>query len=101
MEIKGYLIRDVFQAKPGKARELVEIFKSIRGYLEEDGFTNLRIMTDYTGTYWTVVLQSEVKSIPEFDLHSRNFTSRLEVAELMKGYMDLVQGGHREMFKIH
>ena len=32
--------------------------------------------------------------------HMRNFGSRPEVKEALQGYMDLVDGGHREIYKI-
>jgi hypothetical protein len=101
MEIKAYLIRDVFRARPGKSKELAEIFMSLVSHLENEGFTNVRIMTDYAGPYWTVVVEAQIDSIARFDEHLRTFTSRIEVAEVLKGYRDLVESGYREIFKIH
>ncbi len=95
-----YLIRDVFRAKPGKAKNLVSIFKQVSPFMEAEGFSNLKIMTDLVADYWTVVLQGEVQSLDQFEKHSRGATSKPEVAEIMKGYMEFVDSGHREIFKI-
>jgi hypothetical protein len=95
------LIRDVFRCKPGKARELADRFKRTFPSLErEDGFRNCRVMVDYVADYWTVVLQAEVESIEQFDKHMREFGSRPDVKDILSGYMDLVDGGHREIYKI-
>jgi len=95
-----FLIRNVFQAKPGKAKVLVKIMKEAVPFLEPDGFSNIKIMTDIVGDYWTVVLQSEVESLDIFEKNLRGSTSQPAVAEIMKDYMENVIGGHREIFKI-
>jgi hypothetical protein len=94
-----YLVRDVFQAKPGKAKELVKKFKAAIPYFtESEGGKNYRVMTDVAATYWTVVIESEVEDIGAFFGSLRNATMGKEISEIMKGYMDLVDGGYREIF---
>jgi hypothetical protein len=96
-----FLIRDVFRCKPGKARILAEKFKETIPSMErDDGFRNCRVMTDVVGTYWTVVLQAEVDSLAKFEGHMRGFGARPEVQKALEGYMDLVEGGHREIYRI-
>ena len=96
-----YLIRDVFKCKPGKAKELAERFKRVLPLVErDDRFRNNRVMVDAVATYWTVVIESEVESLGDFERHMTEFGSRPEVTEVMAGYMDLVDGGHREIFRI-
>jgi len=95
-----YLIRDVFQAKPGKAKELVSKFKQTNQLMTSVGYNNTRIMTDFIADYWTVVLQIEVEDLDTYMKQIRTFTSQPDVAEIMKGYMDLVYRGKREIYKI-
>jgi hypothetical protein len=96
-----YLVRDIFKAKPGKAKELVRKFKEAAPHFEKtEGATNMKIMTDIVSTYWTVVLQSEVEDLGLFVSRLRTATAPPEVAEIMKGYMDLVIEGHREVYLI-
>ena len=96
-----FLIRDVFRCKPGKAGALAAMFKKTVASMErDDGFTNCRVMVDYVATYWTVVLQAEVDDIDKFVGHTQSFGSRPEVKEALQGYMDLVDGGHREIYRI-
>ncbi len=95
-----YLVRDVFRAKPGRAKNLVSAFKLAAPFMEAEGFSNVKIMTDIVANYWTVVLQAEVESLDHFEKHLRGFTTKPQVAEIMKGYIDNVEGGHREIFKL-
>ena len=95
-----YVVRDVFKAKPGKAKELVAIFKKTIPVMESLGIRNMRVLTDSVSTYWTVVWESEVDDVSVYYnlLEGRKTSSELE--ESMKGYMELVTGGHREILKI-
>jgi hypothetical protein len=95
-----YVIREVFQTKPGKAKNLVEIFKNTKPHFLEMGAANMRILTDFVATYWTVVIEFEVSEINDYVSMYDNKPKSEQVGAIMNGYMDLVLGGHREMFKI-
>lgn len=96
-----YLVRDVFRCKPGKAGELARRLKETIPSMElEDRFRNCRVMVDFVTTYWTVVLQAEVEELADFERHMRSYGSRPEVKAAMEGYMELVDGGHREIYRI-
>lgn len=95
-----YLVRDVFHTKPGKAKELVKKFKQVAPYFEKNGMTGFRLMTDIATTYWTVVLEYEIDDLGEFAKQVRSATSQPEVQKIMDGYLDLVEGGQREIFLI-
>ena len=93
------LIREVFNAKPGKAGELVKKFKQVIPFMEKEGLKNTRVMTDFVAKYWTVVIESETEELARFEKEVRGFTSKPEVREIMKDYMSLVDGGYREVYK--
>jgi hypothetical protein len=96
-----YLIRDVFHTKPGKAKELVKKFKQAAPYFEKQGeMTGFKIMTDIATTYWTVVIESEVEDLSGFAKEMRSGTPDPEAGKIMEGYMDLVEGGFREIYLI-
>jgi hypothetical protein len=95
------LIRDVFRCKPGKSRELAEKFKKAAPVFEKmDGFKGQRVLLDYIADYWTVVLEAEVESLGEFEKHMQTYASRPEVRAAMDGYMDLVEEGRREIYRV-
>ena len=95
------LIRDVFRCKPGKSAELARrLQQTIPSTEAEDGFRNSRVLVDYVGDYWTVVLEGEVDDLSQFEHHMAGYASRPAVQEAMRGYTDLVDAGHREIFRI-
>ena len=96
-----YIIQETFHAKPGKAKELVKKFKAAAPILEaQDAGKNFRVMTDVVSNYWTVILTHEVEDVGAFFSTLRTSTSAPELQEIMKGYLDLVEGGKREIFLV-
>jgi Antibiotic biosynthesis monooxygenase len=94
-----YIVREVFNTKPGKAKDLVKMFKKAMPLMEnQDGMKSYRIMTDIVSDYWTVVMEAEVDDIGAFLGGLRGVTASDELKDIMKGYMDLVNAGHREVF---
>lgn len=92
-----YVIRDIFNTKPGKAKELVAKFKKAISEMQKQGF-KCRVMTDTVYTYWTVVVELETDDLNKFFAAPQQRSPEME--EAMKGYMELVTGGHREIFKV-
>ncbi len=96
-----YLIRDVFHAKPGKAKELVKKFKQALPFMERQGMQGSKVMTDIAAPYWTVVIESEIEDLGDFAKELREGgTMNPELVKIMEGYMDLITGGYREIFLI-
>lgn len=95
-----YIIREVFNAKPGKAKELVKKFKMAAPHFEKSGEgKNFKIMTDAVGNYWTVVFEFETDDMGKFFANLRGGSApNPELQEIMKGYLDLIEGGKREIF---
>ena len=100
-----YLIRDIFNCKPGKVRPMVDKFIAMGKLGEKAGMPRMRIMTDFCAEqYWTVVSEMEVPSLQAFEDMMRNPQGSAEdmkkFEEIMKDYHDLVDHGRREIFKI-
>jgi hypothetical protein len=96
-----YLVRDIFRCKPGKAKQLAEKLRATIAASEEgDGFRNSRLLVDFVTSYWTVVFEAEFERLEQFEHHMAHYGSRPEVQQAMAGYLDLVEGGHREIFRI-
>src|SRR5438045_2260274 len=94
-----YIIQETFNTKPGKAKELVRKFKAAAPIFEaNDEGKNFRVMTDVASNYWTVIISYEVEDIGTFAKNLRTATGSPELQEIMKGYLDLLEGGKREIF---
>ncbi|HEY8165221.1 MAG TPA: hypothetical protein VIF83_06660 [Gemmatimonadaceae bacterium] len=99
------LIREVFNCKPGKVRPMVEKFLTMSKLNEKYGLGKMRVMTDLSGApYWTIVSEWEVSSLKAFEEMmagaGQNEASMKEFESVMKDYHDLVDHGHREIYKI-
>ena len=96
-----YLVRDVFSCKPGRAKELAVRLKRLLPNMEtNDRFVNGKVMVDTVANYWTVVLEAEVESLADFEKHMAEFSQRPEGREGMSGYLDTIEGGYRELYRI-
>ena len=79
-----YLSRDIFQCKPGKAKDLVARFKKFSLVLQEMGYAPARILTDVSGEqYWSVVLEQDVESIDDLAETSRKVMSDPRALEVI------------------
>ena len=95
------VVRDVFRCKPGKAKVLIEQFKTAMPLMMgEDSSVKHRILVDAVSTYWTVVIESEVESLTAFEKMMSEMKPSPEAEKAMEGYMDNVDGGYREIFRI-
>ena len=95
-----YIVRNIFRTKPGKAKELVGKFKAASPHLRELGVKNTRLLTDAVAGFWTVVVESDVEDLATYIHNIESMGGNSAVRDAMAGYMDLVETGHREIFKV-
>ena len=96
-----HVIRNVFKCKPGQAKHVIEKFKKATDIMKEAGAAyDERILVDEVASFWTVVIDTEVEDMASFASMMQEYGSRAEVQEAMAGYMDMVEGGYREIFRI-
>jgi len=91
------IIREVFTAKPGMASKLAALFKDVIGALPD---MNVRILTDVVGSFNTVVMETAVTSMAEFEQRLKEYASRQDLHDRMKGYADLYETGRREIYRV-
>lgn len=96
-----FVIRNVFKCKPGKAKNLIEKFKASTALLgQSEAVASERILVDEVAAFWTVVIETEVEDLAKFSQAMQEYGSRKDVQQAMAGYMDFVEGGYREIFRI-
>jgi hypothetical protein len=95
-----YVVRNVFRAKPGKAKEVVTKFKAASPHFRAMGFGDTRILTDAVAGFWTVVVETHVEDLGVYQKLVETRPSNPELEQTMAGYMDLVETGHREIFRV-
>ncbi len=94
------LVRDIFQLKYGKAREAVAIWKGMMPSLIKAGHSPSRLLTDLTGQYYTLVLESTFASLSEFEKGHEGTSMDAEFRAAYEKFVPLVDSGRREIFTI-
>ena len=92
-----YIIRNVFKCKPGQSKNLIEKFKSAMPLMEG---IKQRFLVDEVATFWTVVIETETDNLAAFEKMLRDRAGRKDVQDAMSGYMDFVDSGYREIFRV-
>ena len=96
-----FLVRDIMYCRPGQVRKMVEKFVALSKLGQQIGMGPMRVMTDVCAErYWTVVAETEVKSIEEHAELARKSMSDPRFQDVMKGYHDLIVKGRREIYQL-
>lgn len=95
------LVRDIFQLKFGKAKDAVASIKRFDAIRSKHGITDpVRFLTDLTGPYYTLVMETTFENLGSFESMMKNETGGKEFGEWYAGFVPLVDSGRREIFTI-
>ncbi len=92
------LVRDVFQAKYGKGGELVALFKEA-GKMWPQNYA-FRVLTDASGPFFTVVTETDVPSLAEWEKRSAEIFSHPDFGKWFARMEPLVESGRREFYNV-
>lgn len=93
------LVRYVFQVKWGKAHEVLEAFKKSKD-LMGDRYAPMRILTDLSGQFNTVVQEVEVESLADWEGGREELFAKPEFQKMMADTADLFESGRVEFYTI-
>ncbi|MEE8421264.1 MAG: hypothetical protein V3S31_00640 [Dehalococcoidia bacterium] len=91
--------RTVFQAKYGRGDELVALLQEGSELLAKYNIAPQRILTDLTGDFFTVVMETEVEDLATYE-QSREAFQDPEFGPWFQRMMDLVESGSRDFWNI-
>lgn len=95
------VIRNTFRLKFGKAREAVALFKESIGIQKRLGMNYpVRIMTDLTGSFYTVVLEITVPNLGAYESEVPRYMGDKDFQANYQKIVPLVESGSREVFKV-
>lgn len=96
------LHRSVFQAKYGKANELVAIFKQMPGFMTDEQMKSMqfRILTDLSGSFHTVVVEMTHESLAAYEQFRNAMFSSPEFSDGEDPSADLIESGRNEFYTI-
>ena len=92
-----FIVRDMFNAKPGMAGKLAKLMKEVMTMQGAKG----RVLTDAVANYSTVVMEMEYQSLTEIEQRMKEYMEgRPELKQKMAGYTDLWLTGKREILRV-
>ena len=96
------LHRAVFQAKFGKAADLVAAFKQSTGGISEEQMAVLqpRILTDFSGSFDTVVLETTHESMAAYEQFRAALFASMDASEEPSPVEGLIESGRNEYYTI-
>jgi hypothetical protein len=92
------LVRMVFQCKPGKAQEMVRGFKAMADLAP--AMSHVRVLTDLSGPFDTVVEEVQAESIDAFLRASEAMFADPRWGAAMAQYAENVEKGSKEYYTI-
>jgi hypothetical protein len=96
------LVRQKFQARYGRGDELVALFREFNARMRDAGELSpqLRILTDASGPFFTVVTETEVESFAAWEEGFSEAMERPWMEEWFSRMTPLVESGSREFYNI-
>jgi hypothetical protein len=95
------VVREVFQLKFGKAKEAKAAWKDFSALRKKHGLPESRVLTDYTGEYYTFIIEDTFNDIADFDRSLKSEVGMKEFGEWYHAkFVPLVDSGRREIFSV-
>ena len=94
------LVRDVFQLKFGKAKEVKALWGDVNRMMKKHGQGPSRAMVDVTGPYYTFVMELTYDSLAAYEKAGKEMMGDAEFGGWYQKFVPLVDSGRREIFEI-
>ena len=94
------VVRDVFQARYGKGDELVALMKEMMQASPPGSGPAMRILTDRSGPFFTVVTETQVESMGEWERMMAESFGDARFEGLFARMVPLVESGRREFYHV-
>ena len=94
------VVHNIFHLKFGKAKEGIALWREGLKMLEKSGFKASRILADVTGTYYTLIHESEFSSLSDFEKQHQSAQGQAEWQKWYEKFVPLVESGRREIYRV-
>ncbi len=94
------LVRDIFQLKFGKAKDAKAVWKEGMELIKKYGFGSSRALTDLTGSSYTLIIETEWKSLSDWENSMKSGLGTDEWQKWYQKFVPLAEKGSREIFTI-
>ena len=95
------VVRNVFRLKFGMARDAIPLWQEGLDVLRRAGLVdNVRLMTDLTGPFYTLVAESTYEDLGAMERLLRAESQLPEWRALYQRFLPLAESGYREVFTL-
>ena len=94
------VVRDMFQLHFGKAKDALEHLKKGRAILAKHNYPASRVLSDLSGTYYTITMESEFDSLAAFETAQTNTLQTQEWRSWYESFIPFVHTGKREICRL-
>jgi hypothetical protein len=94
------VVRDVFQIAPEQMKRAKELAKQEQQFSKRHGYELVRILTDLSGDFYTLVFVSEFKSLADYEAGLTKVLADPEWQKFYGEFRTLIRGGRREMYSV-
>jgi hypothetical protein len=94
------LVRNTFQVKFGRMKEAIGLMKENVARAKSAGHKPGRLMTDLTGTFYTLVLELEYENMAEAERSQSELMKLPGWQEAYQKFAAVVDSGHRDIFSV-
>jgi hypothetical protein len=99
-ESKMIVVRDVFYLKFGAAKQALALIEKAKDIMKKDSFMPWRVLTDFTGHSYTLILESEYKNLSNFEAEMQKGFSDKKWQSWYEKFKPLVNSSYREILKV-
>lgn len=93
-------VREVFHVQFGRAKEAVALTREGIAIEEANGGAPTRLLTDLTGDYYTLVMESEFPDLATFEAGLQQAMQTPEFRAWYPKFAALMNGGRREIYRV-
>jgi hypothetical protein len=93
-----YVVRDVFQLQFGKARQAREALEGFSNLGEENDGPS-RILTDFTGPSYRLIMEFEFESLGEYEERLTSIMSSDDWRDVYGSFVPYVESSYREILR--
>lgn len=94
------LVRNVFRLKFGKAREALALWQEGLDVRRRAGYREARVLTDLTGPFYTLVLETAYDSLSEMEREYQHSANESDWHAWYQRFVPLVESGYREVLNV-
>ncbi len=96
------VVRNVFRLKFGRAKEALDLWKEglALGKRMGVGAKSLRLLTDLTGDFYTLVFEMTFDSLTEYERATKELMGKPEWQAWYRKIPEVTESGQREIFNL-